>query len=262
MIKFNKIEQQYSFFSQGMLLSVLIGIVLLFQGIWDDLLLNLRSQEQLLTMKYISSVHSSGIFDILAPMLAALPSSVSFCDEFKSGYFNFIKVRTERNSYIFNKILSVGVSGGMAVGMPVLFVNVLLLIIGDKYCMSIKGSYDSDIFANSIFEKIEYAANGWVVAFIIVFFAFLFGMAWSLAGLAVSTIIVNRYIAMFLPFTIYFLMFMIFARLELYMFSPVNLICPDMTFIPSFLFVILYLVSLIVFFLIIAVTGISRRWKN
>lgn len=262
MNKANRIELKYSIFSWGMLAAFIAGIFLLFQGIWDDLVLNIRNQGQFLTMKYISSMHSAGVFDILAPVLAVLPAATSFCDEFESGYIKFIQLRVTRKSYIMSKVVAVGISGGFAVGLPVLLANILLLLIGDKYSIGLKGNYDVDIFADSIFKNIEYIGGGWLVAIAITGCTFLFGMAWALAGLAISTLIINRYAALFLPFSIYFAAFMIFARFNLYMFSPINLICPDMSFIPSVAFVLGYMIFLVVLFMGASIAGICRRWNQ
>lgn len=261
MIRINVEELRNSMLSKGMFIAIVVGVFLLFQGIWNDLMLSMESGENIYMIKYLSSMHASGIFDILAPVLAVLPAVTTFCEEYQSGYFRYIKIRTSRKEYITNKIFLVGISGGLAVGLPVLIGNSILMSMAEGTAVN-KVSYDVNVFAGSIFENIEYVMGGWLVAVSIAGFAFMFGVVWALAGLAAAVCFTNKYMALLLPFTIYFGVFMIFARLNLYQFSPINLICPDMEFIPSVKFVIGYLLFLFIVFGSIAVAGFNRRWRE
>ncbi len=254
-------ELRYSIFSRGMVVAVIAGTVILFQGVWKSLWISSHAGASFYGVQYIVYMHGSGVFDLLAPILAVLPAVTSFCEEYHSKYLYFIKLKTKGKYYIASKALSVGLSGGVAVGAPNMIANSLLLLCGKTYTVGVSGQNPS-IYEGTVLDSMEYILDGWLVNGCITFFAFLFGAAWALAGLAVAALTVNRYAALMLPFASYFTIFMIFSRLDMYVYSPINLICPDLTLLPSIWFVIGYLLLLVSVFLAAAVAGLWRRWRE
>lgn len=59
-----------------------------------------------------------GGFGIFATILAVLPASTLFCEDYNSGYCKAILCRVERKRYLQETLLCSGISGGLAVFLP------------------------------------------------------------------------------------------------------------------------------------------------
>lgn len=206
---------------------------------------------------YISGVHTFGSFDLFAPVIAAAPCSATFYNDFGSGYCKFILPRTSRIKYLLSKIFTCGVTGGLAVFLPNFILFIYLFAFGKPH------SSGMDILQGSILGAIEYTNNGLNVMIILLLLSFLFGFAWSLIGLAVSAFIPNKYVALVAPFLIYFALSTALSLTdESLVFSPINMLYPNYSQIPSIAFCFIYQLILIAMSAVIFIIRAYRRLKD
>ncbi len=206
---------------------------------------------------YISGIHTFGSFDLFAPVIAAAPCSAAFYNDFGSGYCKFILPRTSRIKYLLSKIFTCGITGGLAIFIPNFILYIYLFAFGKPH------SSDMNILQGSILGAFEYTNNGLNVMIILLFLSFLFGFAWSLIGLTVSAFIPNKYVALVAPFMIYFaLSTMLSLTDESLVFSPINMLYPNYSQIPSVSFCFIYQLILIVTSAVIFIIRAYRRLKD
>lgn len=206
---------------------------------------------------YISGVHTFGSFDLFAPVIAAAPCSATFYNDFGSGYCKFILPRTSRIKYLLSKIFTCGVTGGLAVFLPNFILFIYLFAFGKPH------SSDMNILQGSTLGAIEYTNNGLNVMIILLLLSFLFGFAWSLIGLAVSAFIPNKYVALVAPFLTYFALSTTLSLTdESLVFSPINMLYPNYSQIPSIAFCFTYQLILIAMSAVIFIIRAYRRLKD
>lgn len=235
--------------------AVLAGLAIMVYPIFDSLkAIFIRPQSYLY---YINGVHTFGSFDLFAPVIAAAPCSAAFYNDFGSGYCKFILPRTSRIKYLLSKVFICGITGGLAVFLPNFILFVYLLTFGKPH------SSDMNILQGSILGGIEYANNGLNVIMILLLLSFLFGSAWSLIGLTVSAFIPNKYVALVAPFMIYFAMSTTLSLTDdSLVFSPINMLYPNYSQIPSVSFCFIYQLILIVMSAVIFIIRAYRRLKD
>lgn len=206
---------------------------------------------------YISRVHAFGTFDLFAPVIAAAPCSAAFYNDFGSGYCKFILPRTSRIKYLLSKIFTCGITGGLAVFLPNFVFFIFLFAFGKEH------SSDINLLQGSVLGNIEHTNNGLNVMVILLLLSFLFGIAWSLIGLAVSAFIPNKYVALVAPFMIYFALSTALSLTdESLVFSPINMLYPNYSKIPSIAFCFIYQLILIATASVIFIIRAYRRLND
>ncbi|MCQ2534139.1 MAG: hypothetical protein MJ172_06195 [Clostridia bacterium] len=115
-----------------------------------------------------------------------------------------------------------------------------------------------DFLNRSIWVRtgIIYVCNGYLFYALRILLAFLFGAVWSIIGLAISTLITNKYVTLIVPFVIYQISW---YSLPEKMINPVYLLRANFEGIPSVGFVVAYQSILIILFCTISVYGIRAR---
>ncbi len=207
---------------------------------------------------YVEKVHALGTFDLFAPAIAAIPFGAAFYNDFKSGYGKFILTRTSRSEYLISKALSCGITGGLAIFLPNLTLDVFLWSFARPQTVS-----DNRTFPQENIAELEGLNGGLNLMLILLALAFLFGAAWALAGLAVSAFIPNKFAAYASPFMIYFASSLILAQNEETLkFSPINMLYPNYRGIPSLAFCFIYQSILIIAAAATFVIRADRRLRN
>ena len=243
-------------FSPLFAIAVLAALAIMVYPIYDSLKDIFEHPQSYLY--YIGGIHTFGTFDLFAPIIASIPCSTTFYNDLGTGYCKFILPRTGRIKYLLSKIFVCGITGGFAISLPNFILFLYLLIFGKPH---LSGTYV--MLQNTIFENIEFANNGLNVMLILLLLSFLFGTAWSLIGLATSAFFPTMYTALTAPFMIYFSLSTILSITEgTLVYSPMNMLYPNYSHIPSLAFCFIYqlvliLVSATVFFLCA-----HRRLKN
>lgn len=139
-------------------------------------------------------------FELFAPLLAALPFADSFLSDWSQGFQRFIVQRTRYRNYLTAKMLAVMISGGLAL----VLIELIVFAGGFTRPFDWTGSAWHSLSPNT-----PSAPNGSFGAVLnscpIAYFLFqlasagCFGACMALVGLAVSTIIHNRYVALAFP---------------------------------------------------------------
>ncbi len=250
------LELKRYIFSPLFAVTVSVALVVMIYPVFDELkeiFVNPQSE-----LYYISKVHTFGSFDLFAPVIAAIPCSVAFYNDFGTGFCKFILTRTNRIKYLLSKAFVCGVTGGLSVFLPNFVFFIFLRIFG-----KVHSSDMYTFFKNSVLESIEYANSGLNVIIILLLLSFLFGTAWSLVGLAASAFVPNKYSALTAPFMIYFALSTILSLTdEFLVFSPINMLYPNYSQIPSIAFCFIYQLLLIVVSMMLFIIRAYGRLKN
>jgi|LSQX01.2.fsa_nt_gb hypothetical protein len=249
-----------SIFSLGMLLSLIIGLALLIEPEFYTLFPS--SNRQYLEQKdnYINFIFTSlalGGYLIFTPLISVLPAVIHFCDELNTGYYKFVVLRKGRTSFIVSRWLSNAIAGGIATAGPIVLMTMIALIRCKPYTQQMMDEGSFSPLHSSIFMPFELLWGGLFPVLMIIAFAFIFGAVWSTIGLAVSTLIPNRYIGLCAPFILFFFLHLLFSFLRLEKFSPVNTVMPDI--LPSFTFLAMYQLVLMAVATLVFWLGAKRR---
>lgn len=259
-----------SIFSARMLASILIGIVMLTWYFiknfalynayigplslseWDDIYLNSIIQS-----------HTRSGFDLFAPILAVLPASTLYCDDYSSGYIKNILLRRQRKQYAREILLCSAIAGGLAVFFPCLITSLFYMAIGAPNLKQNVINGATSLLEETIFSEIQFINGGLQVVLYLLLQAFLFGAAWSNIGLCISVYAPNRYITLVSPFACYFACHLLLYRTKIFLlFSPVNMLTPDAAFIPNMLFPVAYQVVLLLASKEIFLPSIHKRLQD
>jgi hypothetical protein len=258
-----KNELKRAIFSKTFLLSIIIFVAVLVPVMWDDLIYILTSNDPILDYLSMFS-YTMGVgpsFYIIA-LICAMPFSFSFADEWNTGYYKTAIIRSNIKKYISKKILSVSISGGLAcmIGVSIIFI----------ICLVSFGSFEPDnqevirvISRSSLLPLMSSNINIAGIQYIIskILFAGLYGMVWSLFGLAISAWIPNRYLALISPFVVSFVLLYISYSTNLFWINPAFFVNPSRNSESLFVIPLYYLVCFAINYLLFYF-GIKRRYKN
>ena len=158
-------------------------------------------------------------FSVFAAVFPVLGYSNSFYNDYNTGYIRFILTRMSWKKYGIMRIISVGVSGGLTLGIPFTIIFIICYIVGDK------GSLAGRLYAGTHIELFV-EQYGIVITLIVkVLLGFLVGALWALVGYCVSLFVLNKYMALVCPFVIYQFMWIILFKFPL--FNPIFLMRGD-----------------------------------
>ncbi|MEQ8197935.1 MAG: hypothetical protein ABRQ27_08015 [Clostridiaceae bacterium] len=206
-------ELKRSICNKKFLFIIIFGILILFLGAFSNLkdyiFFNYNASD-LNTPKLQHGAHEivrigfnkySVWFDMLkyytitVPILAALPFSTSFVDDKKYNLIQCINSRVNHKKYIFAKILSNGIAGGISVALPVLIGSIVvnLFFSGSIDEFYAKGAYGG-IFSSIVISNF----NLYILIHCLILF--IFGFAYSNLALAVSTKSSKKFAILTSPF--------------------------------------------------------------
>lgn len=136
-------------------------------------------------------------------IFCVLPFADSFCEDYNSGIAMPIVQRIGVRRYALGRCASVALSGGITMGFIVLITLSTCFVLSSE-----PDTFESVRFwieGNSLWYRMNllFRFHGLGVMGYRVLFGFLFGCVWAMAGLTISTLVVNRYITYVAPFVIY-----------------------------------------------------------
>jgi hypothetical protein len=157
---------------------------------------------------------SSDIMMFCVPILAALPYTAAFIEEYKSGYLKEYLPRSGVRPYIIGKVFATGLSGGL-----VLFLGIILIYIAFALLftpMEVLPQMPDDAMNGTM------AASAGMVQMAVpsmfadiigrAFLFFLAGFFWSLVGALFATVTMSRYMAYAFPFILYYVLIILCQR--------------------------------------------------
>ncbi len=141
-----------------------------------------------------------GGFGFLAALLAALPFADSFLTDRDQGFLRMIVLRTSYRRYLIAKILAVALAGGASLLLSVMIVFLLGLTSPADWSTTIITSGDSggSGLPTGPLSNL-YVLNPLIYLIYLLLSAFGFGAMCALLGLAASSVIHNRYVALAAP---------------------------------------------------------------
>ena len=204
------------------------------------------------TYVYIVNAMALSGFGPFAAVFPALGYAVRFCDEYNSGYLQMILSRTNWKTYGVVRLISVGISGGMIVGIPFACV----CIIG--YVTGVHGVPQDGFLEGT--QAVYYLGKygDWFVLGFKVLLGVLFGVLFAFVAFAFAIWSHNRYVTVIAPFVLYETMWVVLYRYQ--MFNPIYLVRGDdidsypLSAFMEFVYIILAVV--------ISWIGLGKRAKN
>lgn len=183
-----------------------VAIVLLSIVFIHAIRLNTNLDGSVSTYEIISVAMGLSGFTPFAAIFPVLGYSVVFCEEYHSGYLKMITSRMSWKKYGIVRIISVGVSGGIIIAIPIMMV----CIIG--YICGVHGMPQNGLYAGT---HIQYLIENYGDAYLLigkVILGFIFGALWALVGLGISVWFCNRYVALIAPFILYEVMWILLYK--------------------------------------------------
>lgn len=184
-----RVELYKSFYNRWFCVAVLIGIVLCFFNIIENIQLmdnygyfaneiDCNYGSLSLFVHWLSINGTSLSFRLLYfvwPILVSMPFGWSYCQERRSGVYNQIVSRCDRMTYFISKYIAVFVSGGVALALPV-FLN---LMINALICPALTpnvNDYLSMVYDGNFLSQLYYTVP-WLYSLIWCGMEFLWGGA-------------------------------------------------------------------------------------
>ena len=210
-----KLELYRAFYNPGFLLAILAGCIIagahffhqvlpktamIFSGYNIDYPVNLFNS--MLPLDYVSFYGS--IYYYAVPLLAVLPSGVSYYQDLKSGYRKNLCIRMDKKAYLAGKYLAVFLSAGVVCVVPLLF-NLMLTSAVLPALTPQKGTNLFAIIESSFLAELFYTKP---FLYLLLYLLVDFVMTGTLAcvALGISAFVRNRYIVLFAPFLLFFLL--------------------------------------------------------
>lgn len=128
----------------------------------------------------------------LIMVFACIPFTAYFCQEYISGTTNFITARTSQKKYVLSHIILCFLISFITAAAGMIL---CVLILCCKYNFFIP----TDNFNEGAITALYYTGHEYIYFFLKVFHYSLSMAAWSLSGLALSSIFVNPFIALASP---------------------------------------------------------------
>lgn len=205
-------------------------------------------------LQILSVPFATSDFTPFAAIFCVLPFAGSFCEDYNSGYIKSIALRIGVKKYAQQRCLTVILSGGIMMALTVMIVIVVCA------CLANMPETEETVafMRTTIWARMGILMKYHGILFVMlkVLLAFLFGAVWALIGLTISVFLTNLYITYIAPFTLYQILWLL---LEGSAFNPVYLLRGDSNFIPSFEFILIYQVVIIIVCCMISCMGIREK---
>lgn len=187
-------ELKRAVISKKMLAAYTISLASLIIGGWDYV--SGFSNNGTYLEKYLISLAygTASLLAVFFPIIACIPYALSYRDEADSGFYYLYILKTGYRKYQAAKMISVFVSGFLAVFTACLTYYLIMIFVigtGDTQFPILIGLF----FAEDLYEK-----NPFLYGMIYTFNAGLQSGVFAVLGMGVSAVIRNRYIAILIPF--------------------------------------------------------------
>jgi ABC-type transport system involved in multi-copper enzyme maturation permease subunit len=230
-----KTELKRAFRSWTFVVAAGLCFVVFLSEVWDDLKGASTSNQALM---FSMSLVVSG-FLLIAPIIAAIPYSFSFCDDYNTGYYRLLAVRQRYSTYLVSKCLGTALAGGLALSLGTALYAVFLYICFPLYIPGISQAA-STLGLDLIWEHLGYTQGAWLLIVVQIVLCMLSGMVWATVGLMFSALVPNRYVAIAIPFILYLTCFLVMSRLGLDRLSPATFLVPYQRSDTTLIEVVLY----------------------
>ena len=177
-------------------LAILGVCIVYYMGAWSELKF---APDILYLFRYAKE---AGTFDIIFILVSILPYTTCFCSDWNNQYIKPFIIRTGIKRYTISKIITCMISAGSA------YVFGMLVFVASLKISLPVISINSDI--NNYTKALggELLINERYILYFGVYciLGFLTAALWSTVGLYASTYLPNKYIALFTPFIMYYVL--------------------------------------------------------
>lgn len=152
---------------------------------------------------------SLGHAEKIVPLVAAIPVTYMFYDEYKSGLFNLTITRVSKTKYILCKIVVAMLSGFMLIGIAEIIWTITMIVLtgatptftdASNFFLGRHNDY-SEVFNEGQWAEILIAHGKGVIVFIAYNFVnACYAMTCPLIGLFVAVFSKNKYLPLIVPF--------------------------------------------------------------
>jgi hypothetical protein len=249
-------------FSVNFLISLAVGVFLLFSPIAQYLWIGIKSGLRLDYAYLFNTAHETGSFVIFAPLLAALPFSARFCTELECGMIKPILLRQRSEKYLAQRFAVNGIAGGLSLALPKILLTITIIILGMPYRKEDVYEGFQTVCYGTVFEELQFTWGGLGYILICIGLVFLSGAIWANIGLCMSAFIPNKILAVGFPIVIYYGVTVVLVATPIFGLSPMNLSYPT-TFdsIPLWLNVIVQISELLLVGIVFILRG-KERLRN
>ncbi|MDF2504702.1 hypothetical protein [Clostridium sp.] len=145
----------------------------------------------------------SNLLIIIMPIISTLSYSDSYIEDVKSGSIKNIYTRYKRQSYLLSKYFANFVVSGVCFSIPLLL-NYISLILLYPSVQSDRVFGYTTIGYGGLYSELFYGhGNLYIIMWIIIYF--LYSGAFASIALCFSTFLKNKFVALFIPFMLIFL---------------------------------------------------------
>lgn len=196
-----------SFLNKGFFAGLLAVTWLLADAVFQAPLDRTRSSYFIL-----ANVEAASGFGPFAAVFPSLAYASAFCEEYNSGYLKMIFSRISSKKFGMIRIITVALSGGVMVAVPILVSCGMAYYFGIP---GIPGGSDEGMLDGTMMRSYIENYGDWYVFAWKVILGLLFGCMWALAGLAFAVWIPNKYVSLIAPFVLYETMWIVFYKIPL-----------------------------------------------
>ena len=146
-----------------------------------------------------------GYFTSISILCCTAINCTTFLNDYHSNFYRHCVMRSGKLNYTLSKYLSCVVTGGITLALGLV---VFVLILRVKFPLIAENSSYLELYVRSsasIFTG-ELLARGHYIGFFAAYtlLAFLFGALWSSVGICMSAFILDKYVASFSPYIIWY----------------------------------------------------------
>lgn len=190
----------------GMVIAILIGaaediLPVLEKGAEEGLMSGFHAQTLLTALK-------SDVMLLCVPILAALPYTSAFLDDYKSGYLKEYLPRGGKSRYIKGKVAATALSGGACLFIGIFAAYLVFFLVFTPMELA----PEEAISGQPLFPQILGSACIFLLC----------GGLWSLVGSLLASVTMSRYMAYASPFIIYYVLVILSERYlkNIYVLNP------------------------------------------
>lgn len=148
----------------------------------------------------LANVFGASGFTPFAAVFPVLAYATRFCEEYQSGYYRMIFSRMSPLRFGSIRILTVSLSGGVMLAVPIAAVCIAAYIFGVS---GVPQGSDEGLLDGTIMLTYVIKYGDWYIVAGKTVLGFLFGCVWALVGFMFAVWIPNRYVALIAPFVLY-----------------------------------------------------------
>ena len=146
-----------------------------------------------------------GYFTSISILCCTAINCTTFLNDYHSNFYRHCVMRSGKLNYTLSKYLSCVVTGGLTLALGLV---IFVLILRVRFPLIAENSSYLELYTRS-FDRIftgELLACGHYIGFFAVYtlLAFLFGALWSSVGICMSAFILDKYVASFSPYIIWY----------------------------------------------------------